>query len=178
MAFWNERDPILKERYFGLIPTEANHGEDVKECYFYLDAVPSHAYQRMLYKYPQRAFPYAELIQENERRGATDPDLELIDSGIFDDGRYFVIFIDAAKDAFHGFIVNGEQEAVNPENRGTKMCGWQRVEIEPGGSHVMRMRVAPPPSAALRVAPAPSPPSAAGGGGTPLTDSEIDAIFD
>src|SRR5438067_1288150 len=77
MAFWNERDPILKERYFGLIPTEANHGEDVKECYFYLDAVPSHAYQRMLYKYPQRAFPYAELIQENERRGATDPEFEL-----------------------------------------------------------------------------------------------------
>src|ERR1041385_3550497 len=63
MAFWNERDPILKERYFGLVPSEGNHGEDVKECYFYLDALPSHAYQRMLYKYPQRAFPYVELIQ-------------------------------------------------------------------------------------------------------------------
>jgi len=63
MAFWNERDPILKERYFGLVPTEGNHGEDVKECYFYVDAVPSHAYQRMIYKYPQREYPYVPLIQ-------------------------------------------------------------------------------------------------------------------
>src|SRR5579884_2860265 len=65
MAFWNERDPILKERLFGLVPSEGNHGEDVKECYFYLDALPSHAYQRMLYKYPQRAYPYQQLIDEN-----------------------------------------------------------------------------------------------------------------
>jgi mannosylglycerate hydrolase MGH1-like protein len=268
MAFWNERDPILKERFFGLIPTEGNHGEDVKECYFYLDGVPSHAYQRVLYKYPQRAFPYRELIEENQRRGARDPELELIDTGIFDDHRYFDIEIEIAKedseamvfrvtahnrgperaplhliphlwfrntwswtgqntpsplmtdseggivaddshspqlagllattrigprklqlppgtttlftenethmervfgpehrsrtryvkDAFHRAIVGGEREAVNPENIGTKACGWVRVEIEPGASYTMRMRLAPD-------------------GAGPCTDEEIDAVF-
>jgi hypothetical protein len=98
MAFWNERDPILKERWFGLVPTEANHGEDVKECYFYLDALPSHAYQRMLYKYPQRAYPYNALIEGSRARGVGDPELELIDTGIFDDGRYFDIEIEMAKE--------------------------------------------------------------------------------
>src|SRR5438067_4070679 len=250
MAFWNERDPILKERYFGLIPSEANHGEDVKECYFYLDALPSHAYQRMLYKYPQRAFPYLQLIEENGRRGAGDPEFELIDTGIFDDGRYFDIFIEAAKededsivfritahnrgpdraplhlipqlwfrntwawngiesptptislidgrivaddttapplagllsssrlgshtfelpaeaqvlftdnetnlarargapprspfakDAFHRFIIDGEHDAVNHENRGTKVAGWVRTEIDPGASYTMHVRLA------------------------------------
>ena len=98
MAFWNEQDSILKERYFGLVPSEGNHGEDVKECYFYLDALPSHAYQRMLYKYPQRAFPYQQLIDENRRRDSHQPEFELIDTGVFDDGRYFDIEIEAAKD--------------------------------------------------------------------------------
>ena len=98
MAFWNERDPILKERYFGLVPTEGNHGEDVKEYWFYLDALPSHAYQRMLYKYPQRAYPYQQLIDENRRRGIGQPELELLDTGIFDDGRYFDIEIEIAKE--------------------------------------------------------------------------------
>src|SRR5215212_9009242 len=68
MAFWNERDSILKERFFGLVPTEASHGEDVKECWFHLDALPSHAYQRILYKYPQREFPYAQLVEANRGR--------------------------------------------------------------------------------------------------------------
>ena len=251
MAFWNERDPFLKERYFGLIPTEGNHGEDVKECYFYVDALPSHTYQRMVYKYPQRAFPYAQLIEENRRRGTHDPEFELIDTGIFDEGRYFDIVIEVAKededalvmrvtahnrgpdraplhlvphlwfrntwswtgepepmpqiratdrglladdsmgaplagllhetrlgahllevegellftdnetnapvvfgadaksrsphtkDAFHRFIVNGEKGAVNPARTGTKACAWKRVEIEPGGSYTMLMRLAP-----------------------------------
>ena len=98
MAFWNERDPILKERFYGLVPSEGNHGEDVKEYYFYVDAVPSHAYQRMIYKYPQRAFPFSQLIEENRRRGATDPEFELLDTGIFDDQRYFDIVIDIAKE--------------------------------------------------------------------------------
>src|SRR5581483_232180 len=98
MAFWNERDPILKERFFGLVPSEGNHGEDVKECYFYVDALPSHAYQRMLYKYPQRAYPYQQLIDENRRRSTRDPEFELIDTGIFDDDRYFDIVIEAAKE--------------------------------------------------------------------------------
>ena len=253
MAFWNERDPILKERYFGVVPSEGNHGEDVKECYFYLDAVPSHSYQRMLYKYPQREFPYARLLEENRRRGSRDPEFELIDSGVFDDGRYFDIVIDVAKesedaivfritahnrgpdraplhlipqiwfrntwswseypeetpiiraterglladdslaaplaglladtrlgpllldlpkeaqvlftdnetnaprvfggwaesrspftkDAFHRRIVNGEMHAVNPALTGTKACGWLRVEIDPGASYAMHMRLAP-----------------------------------
>ncbi|HEY8130371.1 MAG TPA: glucosidase, partial [Thermoanaerobaculia bacterium] len=251
MAFWNERDPILKERYFGLVPGEGNHGEDVKEQYFYLDAVPSHAYQRMLYKYPQRAFPYAQLVEENRRRGAGEPEFELIDTGVFDDQRYFDIVIEIAKesedallfritahnrgpdraplhfipqlwfrntwswngsnlpmpamqafdggiladdstapplaglladtrlgphrlelprdaqllftdnetngprvfgppaqshsrftkDAFHRFIVNGERDAVNPAQKGTKACGWLRVEIDPGASYAMHMRL-------------------------------------
>jgi len=98
MAFWNERDPILKERYFGLVPTEGNHGEDVKEYYFHVDALPSHAYQRLLYKYPQRAYPYEWLIRENRERGARDPEFELIDTGIFDDDRYFDIEIEIAKE--------------------------------------------------------------------------------
>ena len=98
MALWNERDPILKERYFGLIPSEGNHGEDVKEYYFYLDALPSHAYNRMLYKYPQRAYPYQQLVEENRRRGPGDPEFELMDTGIFDDGRYFDIEVEMAKE--------------------------------------------------------------------------------
>src|SRR6185436_17958874 len=244
-----ERDPILKERYFGLVPTEGNHGEDVKECYFHLDALPSHAYQRMLYKYPQREYPYAQLIEGNRRRGLGDPEYELIDTGIFDDGRYFDVEIEIAKedeeslvfrmtahnrgpdrapihliphlwfrntwswgphevqppviratdgglladdtaapplsgllhatrlgprkleappgatllftnnetnrqrlygvpsrtpyvkDAFHRYIVNGERDAVNPANEGTKACAWMRYEIDPGQSATMLMRL-------------------------------------
>ncbi|HEY6139611.1 MAG TPA: glucosidase [Thermoanaerobaculia bacterium] len=252
MAFWNERDPILKERYFGLVPYEGNHGEDVKEHYFYLDALPSHAYQRMLYKYPQRAFPYVELIERNRSRSAHETEFELIDTGIFDDNRYFDIEIEIAKededalvmrvtawnrgreraplhlipqlwyrntwawdgrnatppaitatddgalladdsaapplagllhetrlgphrlelppgtrllftdnetngprvfgpgaqsrsaftkDAFHRRIVEGDESAVNPAMRGTKACGWLRVEIDPGQSSTMDMRL-------------------------------------
>jgi len=253
MAFWNERDPILKERYFGLVPSEGNHGEDVKECYFYLDALPSHAYQRLLYKYPQREFPYRALIDENRRRGASEPEFELIDSGIFDGGRYFDIVIEVAKedpetlairvtahnrgpdraplhllphlwfrntwswarepqaapritlrdgslladdrlaaplagllhatplgphllelppgtatlftdnetngprvfgpgavsrgeylkDAFHRYLVAGEDQAVNPSHSGTKAAGWVRAEIEPGASFALHMRLRP-----------------------------------
>ncbi|HEU4889165.1 MAG TPA: glucosidase, partial [Thermoanaerobaculia bacterium] len=113
MGFWNERDPILKERYFGLVPNEGNHGEDVKECYFYVDALPSHAYQRMLYKYPQREYPYVPLIEENRRRGSRDPEFELIDTGIFDDGRYFDIEIEIAKEDEESFVFR-----VTAHNRG------------------------------------------------------------
>src|SRR5581483_2509273 len=113
MAFWNERDPILKERFFGVVPGEGNHGEDVKECYFYLDALPSHAYQRMLYKYPQRAFPYQQLIDENRRRSARDPEFELIDTGVFDDDRYFDIVIEAAKENEESIVFR-----VTAHNRG------------------------------------------------------------
>lgn len=96
-AFWNGADPILKERFFGLSGHEGNHGEDVKECYFYLDNVPSHAYMKMLYKYPQGAFPYARLVEENRRRTKDDPEFELIDTGIFEESRYFDVEIEYAK---------------------------------------------------------------------------------
>lgn len=96
-SFWNEKDPILKERFFGLNPLEGNHSEDVKEYYFYLDNTPTHSYMKMLYKYPQRAFPYAQLVQENMRRTSNDPEYELIDTQIFNGNRYFDIEIAYAK---------------------------------------------------------------------------------
>jgi hypothetical protein len=99
LALWNGRDPILKERLFGLAGPQGNHGEDVKECYFYLDSTPTHSYMKALYKYPQAEFPYAQLIEENRRRGKQDPEFELIDTGIFDRNRYFDVFAEYAKAA-------------------------------------------------------------------------------
>jgi hypothetical protein len=96
-AFWNEQDPILKERLFGVVPTEGNHGEDVKELYYYLDSTPTHSYMRWLYKYPQRAFPYRQLVEENQRRAGRGPEYELLDTGAFDEDRYFDIFVEFAK---------------------------------------------------------------------------------
>src|SRR5438034_402303 len=97
LGLWNERDPILKERLFGLTGPEGNHGEDVKECYFYLDATPTHSYLKALYKYPQRAYPYTWLVEENRRRGKNDAEFELVDTGVFDDGRYFDVTAEYAK---------------------------------------------------------------------------------
>ena len=99
LALWNGRDPILKERYFGLTGVEGNHGEDVKEQYFYLDSTPTHSYMRGLYKYPQAAFPYARLVEDNRRRDRRQPELELIDTGVFDDNRYFDLSVEYAKAA-------------------------------------------------------------------------------
>jgi hypothetical protein len=99
IALWNERDPILKERLFGLTNNEGNHGEDVKECYFYLDATPTSSYLRMLYKYPQAEYPYSSLLAVNGSRGKTDPEYELLDTGIFDEGRYFDVEVEYAKAA-------------------------------------------------------------------------------
>lgn len=96
-SFWNQRDPIIKERYFGLTGKEGNHGEDVKEYFYYLDNLPSHSYMKMLYKYPQSEFPYKQLIEENKKRGKLDPEYELIDTGIFDEDNYFDIFLEYAK---------------------------------------------------------------------------------
>src|SRR5512133_320230 len=84
LALWNGCDPILKERLFGLTGNEGNHGEDVKEYYFYLDSTPTHSYMRGLYKYPQAEFPYGELVEENRKRGKLAPEFELIDTGVFD----------------------------------------------------------------------------------------------
>ena len=99
LALWNHRDPILKERLFGLSGPEGNHGEDVKELYYYLDSTPTHSYLKGLYKYPQTEFPYAQLVEENRRRGLKDAEFDLADTGIFDDGRYFDVFVEYAKAA-------------------------------------------------------------------------------
>src|SRR5215211_3774213 len=96
LALWNGRDPILKERIFGLTGNEGNHGEDVKEYYWYLDALPSHAWARWRYHYPQQAFPYADLVAENRRRGKDAPEYELLDTGVFDAG-YWVVEATYAK---------------------------------------------------------------------------------
>jgi len=240
LAFWNGRDPILKERLFGLSGPEGNHGEDVKECYYYLDSTPTHSYLKCLYKYPQQEFPYVWLVEENSRRGREAPEFELVDTGIFDDDRYFDVVVEYAKatpddilirvtafnrgpdaavlhllptiwyrnlwswglgvrrprlwaseeagrrsidldqeyygkrrlyaegapellftenesnaerlwglpndsdfvkDAFHEYIVRGMTGAVNPERRGSKGAAHYRLEIAPGGSAVVRLRL-------------------------------------
>ena len=97
LALWNGKDPILKERLFGLSNAEGNHGEDVKEYYSYLDSTPTHSYMKWLYKYPQAAFPYADLVKTNARRTRQDYEYELIDTGVFDDDRYFDVFVEYAK---------------------------------------------------------------------------------
>ena len=236
-AFWNGRDPILKERLFGLNGLEGNHGEDVKEYYYYLDSTPTHSYMKYLYKYPQAEFPYSRLVDGNRARSRSDREYELIDTGIFDDDRYFDIFIEYAKrdcddilarvtvinrghdhaslhllptlwfrntwswglgtprpelerfdshtiaareqslgefklwfpdnpallftenesdakllwnydggarytkDAFHRYLIGGEREAVNPDERGTKACGVYQLELEPGGAKVLHFRL-------------------------------------
>ncbi len=97
LALWNGRDPILKERYFGLTNSEANHGEDVKEYYFYLDSTPTHSYMKTLYKYPQAAYPYNDLVQTNGRRSRKESEYELLDTGVFDENCYFDVFVEYAK---------------------------------------------------------------------------------
>ncbi len=97
IALWNGEDPILKERLFGLTGNEGNHGEDVKEYYFYLDSTPTHSYQKALYKYPHQAYPYDQLVAENQHRSRQDPEFELLDSGVFDENRYFDVVVEYAK---------------------------------------------------------------------------------
>jgi len=113
VALWNGADPILKERLFGLTGPEGNHGEDVKECYYYLDATPTHSYNKALYKYSQRAYPYAELVAENGRRGKHEPEYELVDTGVFDGGRYFDVQVEYAKGAPEDVLIR-----VTVTNRG------------------------------------------------------------
>ena len=104
-SFWNGKDPILKERLFGLNINEGNHGEDVKELYYYLDSSPTHSYMKMLYKYPHAAFPYDQLVQENARRSREEPEFELMDTGVFDKDEYFDIFIEYAKADMEDFFI-------------------------------------------------------------------------
>jgi hypothetical protein len=98
LGLWNGKDPIIKERLFGLTNSEGNHGEDVKEYYFYLDSSPTHSYAKMLYKYPQAAFPYENLLAENRRRSRHEFEYELLDTGVFDDDRYWDVFVEYAKE--------------------------------------------------------------------------------
>jgi len=113
VALWNGRDPIIKERYFGLTGPQGNHGEDVKEHYFYLDATPTHSYMKGLYKYPQAEFPYAHLVDENRRRSRRDPEFELLDSGVFEGGRYFDVTVEYAKAAPEDILIR-----ISVANRG------------------------------------------------------------
>lgn len=113
LALWNGRDRILKERMFGLTNTQGNHGEDVKELYYFLDGTPTHSYMRMLYKYPQAAFPYEALIEENARRGQDQPEYELSDTGIFDDRRYFDVTVEYAKASPEDILIR-----ITIDNRG------------------------------------------------------------
>src|SRR5215218_6210045 len=108
LALWNGRDPILKERLFGLTNSEGNHGEDVKEYYFHLDSTPTHSYMKFLYKYPQAAYPYERLIRENRARGGGAPEFELLDTGVFDEDRYFDVFVEYAKAAPEDVVVRVE----------------------------------------------------------------------
>jgi hypothetical protein len=232
-VFWNGRDPILKERLFGLTCGQGNHGEDVKELYYYLDSTPTHSYMKALYKYPQAEFPYRQLIEANRARSRDDREFELIDTGVFDEDRYFDILIEYAKadandiliritatnrgpdpavlhllpqlwfrntwswvkdgkrpvlyrghdgieighptlgayrfecegpwlftendsntrtlwgygdgrfakDAFHERVIRGNEDTVNSEQRGTKACAWHRLDLAPGESRVVRMRL-------------------------------------
>src|SRR6202142_1600500 len=98
LALWNGQDPILKERLFGLTNSEGNHGEDVKEYYFYIDSTPTHSYMKYLYKYPQREYPYRDLVETNRKRSREEMEYELLDTGIFADDRYFDVFVGYAKE--------------------------------------------------------------------------------
>ena len=113
LALWNEHDPILKERLFGLTGSEGNHGEDVKEYYYYLDSTPSHSYMKMLYKYPQAAFPYGQLVEENRRRGKFELEYELLDTGVFNENRYFDILVEYAKNGPDDILIQ-----ISAANRG------------------------------------------------------------
>ncbi len=246
LALWNERDPILKERLFGLTGPEGNHGEDVKELYYYLDSTPTHSYLKALYKYPQAAYPYARLVEENRRRSKDEAEFELVDAGAFENNRYFDVLVEYAKaspedilirvtvanrgpqtatihvlpslwfrntwdwgregdnfpprpvlrrsgpaeiaaehatlgvyrlaadggpgnkpprlvftenasnvsrlfgvsnptpyvkDAFHALVIEGDEGAVNPDERGTKAAAWYRMAVGAGKQVVLRLRL-------------------------------------
>lgn len=152
LAFWNHKDHILKERLFGLTPSESNHGEDVKEIYYYQDATPTHSYQKMLYKYPQEAFPYEKLIEESRKRSRQEPEYELLDTGVFDNDEYFDITIEYAKadeqDILIKITVENRSEVAAPISvlptiwfRNTWSWGYENYKHKPtlkgvGTSHI------------------------------------------
>jgi len=119
VALWNGKDPIIKERLFGVTGNQGNHGEDVKEYYFYLDSTPTHSYMKYLYKYPQAEYPYAQLLNEAQNRGKDQSEFELIDTGIFNENRYFDVFVEYAKDGADDILVQ-----ITAANRGPEV-GWR-----------------------------------------------------
>jgi len=125
LALWNERDPILKERLFGLTNSEGNHGEDVKEYYFYIDSTPTHSYMKYLYKYPQRAYPYSDLVETNRRRSREEFEYELLDTGVFEGDRYFDVFMEYAKESPEDILVR-----ITVHNRGPESA---RLRVLPAG---------------------------------------------
>ncbi len=136
LALWNGKDPIIKERLFGLTNNESNHGEDVKEYYFYLDSTPTHSYMKYLYKYPQAAFPYDNLVETSRRRGRNEFEYELIDTGVFDQDRYFDVFVEYAKDSPEDILIQ-----ISIHNRGPEAAElhvlptlWFRNQWSWGGS--------------------------------------------
>src|SRR5437667_343852 len=136
LSLWNGRDPILKERLFGLTNGEGNHGEDVKELYYYLDATPTHSYLKMLYKYPQAEYPYGRLLEENRRRGIGQPEFELVDSGLFEANRYFDVFVEYAQAEPGDTLIQ-----ITAENRGTKAAPWYTREVPAAGRIQIRLRL-------------------------------------
>ncbi len=140
VALWNGKDPILKERLFGLTNSEGNHGEDVKEYYFYLDSTPTHSYMRYLYKYPQAAYPYARLVDANRSRGRNEFEYELLDTGVFDENRYFDVFVEYAKASPEDLLMQitvcnrGPEEAtlhVLPQLWFRNLWSWDADEARP-----------------------------------------------
>src|SRR5918992_3420698 len=140
VCLWNRRDPILKERLFGLTNSEGNHGEDVKEYYFYLDNTPTHAYMKYLYKYPQAAFPYAELVAENRRRDRAQPEYELLDTGVLAESRYFDVFVEYAKATPEDILIEITIANRGPEDAGLDLLptvwfrntwSWDRTQPKP-----------------------------------------------
>ena len=123
VALWNGKDPILKERMFGLTNSEANHGEDVKEYYFYLDSTPTHSYMKYLYKYPQAAYPYSDLIENNRRRTRNDMEYELLDTGVFNEDRYFDVFVEYAKQSPEDLLIQ-----ISVSNRGPEAA---KIDVLP-----------------------------------------------
>ena len=132
LALWNGKDPILKERLFGLTNSEGNHGEDVKEYYFYLDSTPTHSYMKWLYKYPQEAYPYADLVETNRRRSRNEFEYELLDTGIFDDDRYFDVFVEYAKASPEDILIK-----ITVANRGPEAAVAPRVADTLVSPHVV-----------------------------------------
>ena len=125
VALWNGKDPILKERMFGLTNSEANHGEDVKEYYFYLDSTPTHSYMKYLYKYPHAAFPYGDLIETNKRRNRGDMEYELLDTGVFNGDRYFYVFVEVCQAVAGGPPHPGQRSQSRTEQR--QLCRFCRT---------------------------------------------------